>query len=518
MAISLKQYEPQVKVSGKGTGVQLDPNLAAQAASAEFIQDQVMIEAFNTLGVGIENYVKQKDEAEILKLNNELSIAQSAFVNEINTETDIKTINKFTNDWVASQENKVNISKLTPKKKKEAIANLNVFLNKQRELSNDRIRKLTIADQDRAFIDTQINAQRGNLVINPDTNMPFESLQEQYSWAGLRRVNLGTEDYEAYSKSVLTFEDDRKKVLENDAVSLIRQDMRNNNVDTIKAIEETLSGKENHYPDISSDKLRSMLVEANQIESENQKTYYTDMYLTEGYNDLSRQERKQKIIEARNQGLITEEVALAEFKRAESPTNEDIRPDDFLTIAQAFQEIRQAGANNTKLNNIINKYAGMALPPEALTKITNKAFAASDVKTRLNTEEFFAAENEALRKFDNLYFEEEILEKAGGWFDKNYPAASKKERKEIREQLRDMAESELIIRLEEFAMSGDQLKTLGELNSQAFVILNDIKRRYQAEQAQDRIDELGLRMLESERVYTGSESDLRARLQAVKGQ
>ena len=35
MAISLRQYEPQVRVSGEGTAVQLDPNLAARAASAE---------------------------------------------------------------------------------------------------------------------------------------------------------------------------------------------------------------------------------------------------------------------------------------------------------------------------------------------------------------------------------------------------------------------------------------------------------------------------------------------------
>jgi hypothetical protein len=515
MAISLKRYEPQVGVTAK-TGTQMITGATASAMiQAAGARDRVMSDVFQAIGTGAEEYFKRRDESELLRINNELQIASEAFNNQIELETDIDNIDKFANEWTASQLESIDTSKLTPNAKKSVEMQIGNYLRKQRKLANTRIAVLDTQEQDRALIDTQVSAEQGNIVINPETNLPFESLKEQYNWAGLRRVDLGTEQYESHTKSVSTFEDSRKKVLENNSIVNIRAEMRTNNVGTIKNIQDTLSGKANNYPNISSDKLRSMLVEAEQIESENQKIYYTNMYLKDDYNALPREERKQEIIEAYNAGQISEQVALAEFKRAEAPTDADIKPDDFLTIAQGLQEIRLAGADNQKLNTIINKYAGMALPPQALTKITNAAFAASDVKKRLQTEEFYTAESEGLRKFDNFVLDEVMLEKAGGWFDENYPAATKKERENIREQLLDMAESEFVIALEEFAMSGDQEKTLGQLNSQAIVILNNIKRRYQATEAQDRLEELKLNML-STQTFLGSEVDLRKRLQQVK--
>ena len=516
MAISLKRYEPQVGVSAQ-TGTQaIGGGLASAMIQEAGARDRVMIDVFQAVGAGAEEYFKRRDESELLRINNELQIASEAFNNQINSETDINNIDKFANEWTAGQLESIDTSKLTPNAKKSVEMQISNYLRKQRKLADTRIAVLDTEEQDRALIDTQISAEQGNIVINPETNLPFESLKSQYNWAGLRRVDLGTEEYESHTKSVSSFEDSRQKVLENNSIINIRAEMRNDNVGTIKRIQDTLSGKANDYPNISSDKLRSMLVEAEQIESENQKTYYTNMYLTGGYNDLPREERKQKIKAAYDAGQISDEVALAEFKRAEAPTDEDIVGEDFLTISQAFQEIRLAGSDNQKLNNIISKYAGMALPPEALTRITNKAFAASDVKQRLQTEEFYTAESEGLRKFDNFVLDEAILEKAGGWFDENYPAATKKERENIREQLLDMAEAEFIVELEKYAMSGDQEKTLGQLNSQAIVILNNIKRRYQADESQDRLSELGLNMTQTSPTFSGSEDDLRARLQQVK--
>lgn len=515
MAISLKRYDRQVGVSAQ-TGTQpISGGLASAMIQEAGARDRVMIDVFQAVGIGAEEYFKRRDESELLRINNELEIASDAFNNQIELETDIDNIDKFANEWTASQLESIDTSKLTPNAKKSVEMQVSNYLRKQRKLADTRIAVLDTQEQDRALIDTQVAAERGNIVINPETNLPFESLKEQYNWAGLRRVDLGTEEYESHTKSVSTFEDSRQKVLENNSIVNIRAEMRNNNVGTIEKIQDTLSGKANNYPNISSDKLRSMLVEAEQIESENQKIYYTDMYLTGGYNDLPREERKQEIIKARNEGKISEQVALAEFKRAEAPTDADIKPDDFLTIAQGLQEIRLAGADNQKLNTIISKYAGMPLPPQALTKITNAAFAASDVKKRLQTEEFLAAEAEGLRKFDNFVLDEVILEKAGGFMDQNYPAAKKKEREIIREQLLGMAESELIVQLQMFAMSGDQEKTLAQLNSQAIVILNNIKRRYQATESQDRLEELKLNML-STQTYSGVEADLRKRLQQIK--
>ena len=516
MAVSLKRYEPQVGVSAQ-TGTQaITGGLASAMIQEAGARDKVMIDIFQAVGAGAEEYFKRRDEAELLKINNQLSLSAEAFNQQINSEKNIENIDKFTNEWSSEQIKNIDISKLTPKARRITEAQISNFLKIQRNNADKRIAILDTEEQDRSLIDAQMNAKRGNIIINPETMLPFESLQQQFDWAGRRRVDLGTENYEAHSESVLRFEDDRKEILEDEAVVGVRQLMRNDNVNTIQAIQDTLSGKANNFPNISSDKLRSMLVEAEQIQSDNQNKYYTDMYLTGGFNDLSREDRRNAILTARNSGLITDDVARAEFKRAESPTDEDISGEDFLTISQAFQEIRLAGSNNIKLNGIINKYAKMPLPPEALTRITNKAFAASDVKQRLQTVEFITAESEGLRKFDQFVLDEAILEEAGGWFDQNYPAKNKKERKIIREQLLDMAEAEFIIKLEKYAMSGDQEKTVGQLNNQALIILQDIKRRYQASESQDRLSELGLNMTQTSPTISISEDDLRTRLQQMK--
>jgi hypothetical protein len=61
MAISLRQYTPQVKVSGEGTGVQLSPELAARAAGASANVVAGIIDNVADLGA---DFVKQRELAE----------------------------------------------------------------------------------------------------------------------------------------------------------------------------------------------------------------------------------------------------------------------------------------------------------------------------------------------------------------------------------------------------------------------------------------------------------------------
>jgi hypothetical protein len=71
MAISLRKYEPQVRVSGEGTAVQLDPSLAMREASTE---DLITADVVETLGGMASDFFKikeeQKDKADIASYNN----------------------------------------------------------------------------------------------------------------------------------------------------------------------------------------------------------------------------------------------------------------------------------------------------------------------------------------------------------------------------------------------------------------------------------------------------------------
>ena len=71
MAISLRKYEPQVRVSGEGTAVQLDPSLAMREASTE---DLITADVVETLGGMASDFFKikeeQKDKADLASYNN----------------------------------------------------------------------------------------------------------------------------------------------------------------------------------------------------------------------------------------------------------------------------------------------------------------------------------------------------------------------------------------------------------------------------------------------------------------
>jgi len=206
MAISLKRYTPQVKVSGEGTAVELSADLAAKAASAGSRVMQTAAEGASGL---FEKIQEKKDEAAIAELNNRMETDALAFTNTISSMTDENEINTFYEQWKEQQQQQFQDSNLSNRVKRNAEVNFNTYLSKVGLSAQKRNFDIVKENSDRTYLDLEDAALNGQLRINPSTGEAFTSIEEQYDYANKGRVDLGTKTYDSFLSDSRSFEQNR---------------------------------------------------------------------------------------------------------------------------------------------------------------------------------------------------------------------------------------------------------------------------------------------------------------------
>ena len=202
MAISLKRYTPQVKVSGEGTAVELSADLAAEAASAGSRVMQTAAEGTREI---FEKIQEKRDETAIAELSDQMEIDALAFTNTISSMNDEDEINNFYEQWKEKQQQQFKNSNLSDRIKRKAEVNFNSYLNKNALVAQKRNLDIVKQKSDRIFYNLEDSAIRGVLKLNPSTEEMFTSREEQYNYAQDKLVENGTLEYDTALKNKRIF-------------------------------------------------------------------------------------------------------------------------------------------------------------------------------------------------------------------------------------------------------------------------------------------------------------------------
>jgi len=205
MAISLKRYEPQVKVSAETGTQQISGAVASQMISAAGSEFETLAKAAD-IGSDIFNKLQEKkDEAEVARLNNEMETDSLAFKQQISEMNDDVEVNKFYSNWREKQVEKFNQNNLSRRVLKKAEISFNSYLDKVGISVQERAFNIIKEKADRSYFDLEDAAIRGVLKTDPSTGEMFTSREDQYNYAQDKLVDNGTLKYDTALKNKRNF-------------------------------------------------------------------------------------------------------------------------------------------------------------------------------------------------------------------------------------------------------------------------------------------------------------------------
>ena len=498
MAISLRQYTPQVKVSGEGTGVQLNPNLAAQAAGASANVVAGIIDNVADLGA---DFVKQRELAEQKtrelqkenirkKINREFGLGVTKYLNatELESNPDIigtKADNAYMNLKIQKETLLGTIDQeLYPELYSELSADLDYKLQETNIAAHYTGRKKIVSTaQSNALEEVNLALENNNvdlaltiLETNKDTFFATAS---------------GAAEFQKAISEIPSYLENKR----------LTQNIFADPEGTLKKIEQQRAGQsvENPY-NLSDTELKTAATEARQVMGRIQDQIATQFFLNPNYRNSLVSEQISSVEKAIAEGTMPEEQGLAEIKRLQN--NIPLEGKHILELANAKEEIRKATleGRESEIPTIVSKYINNPdLPKDFMTKLMSFSLDKTIITERFSHPNYTDPMNFQLAVLERDQIKGDFISNPSALIGlgqrilgiSQWNGMNLQERKDFVSELTLYAVADFKNLMEDWVTSQSEMPSRQEVRTQAIITMRNIREKYNTEAVGSLIEEYG---------------------------